>query len=218
MTTTMTLKAAREICGTIGFPSKMPGTSYGIPAQACITGSILATIEGTVCFNCYALRGNYLYPSVAKAQQTRLNGIDNPLWEEAIITLLNHEHDKGELPPYHRWHDSGDIQSIEHLLKICRIAAAMPHILFWLPTKEGTIIARFNSAGYIVPDNLVVRLSGSKINGTAPKAWSHTSTVFNHKTGHAIGHECPARHQGNKCGDCRACWDKSIPNISYPEH
>jgi hypothetical protein len=39
MLDSMTLKAATEIAGTLGFPSKMPGTSYGISAKACITGA-----------------------------------------------------------------------------------------------------------------------------------------------------------------------------------
>ena len=69
---TMTLKAAREIAGTLGDPSKMPGKSYGIPAASCNVGSILAKLLGTVCYDCYALKGNYTFPSVAKSQKKRL--------------------------------------------------------------------------------------------------------------------------------------------------
>ncbi len=114
----MTIKAAREIAGTIGYPSKMPGTSYGIPAQACITGSKLATVAGSTCSKCYALRGNYIFRDVKKAQATRLAGIENLLWVEAMVRLLNAAHAKGDLPPFHRWHDSGDLQSRERRVRL----------------------------------------------------------------------------------------------------
>jgi len=38
MTALQTKKAANEIAGSLGFPSKMPGTSYGLPAAHCVTG------------------------------------------------------------------------------------------------------------------------------------------------------------------------------------
>src|SRR5262245_54443429 len=122
-----TLKAARSVCGTLGFPSKMPGTAYGLPASACITGSKLAAIEGTICSLCYAFEGNYQYSSVAKAQAKRLAGITSPQWVPAMVFLLRQAHGcnkkrrargvkgKGKLSRHHRWHDAGDIQSRDHL-------------------------------------------------------------------------------------------------------
>ena len=44
MTASMTIKAATAIAGPLGYPSKMPGTSYGISAKTCLTGSKLAKI------------------------------------------------------------------------------------------------------------------------------------------------------------------------------
>ncbi len=29
---------------------------------------------------------------------------------------------------------------------------------------------------------------------------------------------CPAAKQDNKCLSCRACWDKSVPNVAYGKH
>ena len=46
----MLIKEAHAIAGSIGYPSKMPGTSYGLSAEKCITGSKLAQIEGSTCF------------------------------------------------------------------------------------------------------------------------------------------------------------------------
>ena len=213
----LTLKAATLIAGSIGFPSKMPGTSYGIPAQSCVTGRKLAKIAGSVCASCYAFeRGNYRYSSVQKAQTTRLAGLANPQWVEAMVKLLMAAHSKGNLPPYHRWHDSGDIQSREHLAKICAVARATPSLRHWLPTREAKIIRDFVKDGGTIPANLTIRLSATMVDGSAPKAWPQTSTV--HKSTTPTGHHCPARHQSNKCGECRACWDATISNVSYPIH
>jgi hypothetical protein len=212
----MKLKDAKAICGSIGYPSKMPGTSYGIPAQACITGSKLAAVEGSTCSGCYAMKGNYIYPDVKKSQATRLAGITHPDWVEAMVYSVEHAHKGGTLPPYHRWHDSGDLQSREHLLKICAVARATPWLLHWLPTREGKILRDFIRDGGTIPANLVIRLSATMVDGPAPKAWRNTSTVHNHSP--ANGKPCPAPTQGNKCRDCRMCWDASVGNVSYHLH
>lgn len=212
----MKIKEATAIAGSIGYPSTMPGTSYGIPAQACLTGSKLAQISGSTCRACYALRGNYIYESVKKAQATRLAGIAQEQWVDAMVTLLNAAHKKGDLPPFHRWHDSGDIQSRDHLAKICAVARATPWLKHWLPTRDSKILRDFVRDGGSIPENLTIRLSATMIDGSAPKAWHNTSTV--HDKEPANGRSCPAPQQGNKCCDCRACWDASIANVSYHIH
>ena len=55
----MKLKEALEIVGGLSNPSKMPCHSYGISAHLCITGAKLVNIEGSVCGDCYALKGMY---------------------------------------------------------------------------------------------------------------------------------------------------------------
>src|SRR5262245_12407093 len=68
----------------LGNPSKMPGKSYGIPAAACVTGSKLHLIAGSVCEHCYALdHGRYAYPLVIECQYRRLDSITRPLWADA---------------------------------------------------------------------------------------------------------------------------------------
>lgn len=213
----MKKSAAEVICGTIGYPSKMPGTSYGIPAQACITGSKLARVEGSTCSKCYALRGNYQFKSTQASQGKRLAGIASEDWVEGMVTLLEAAHKSGKLPPFHRWHDSGDLQSRDHLAKICAVARATPWLRHWLPTREGQIVKAFVRDGGTIPGNLTIRLSATMVDGAPPQAWPVTSTVASHG-GAVVGHECPARHQGNKCGDCRACWDAGVGNVTYPIH
>jgi len=216
----MLIKEAHAIAGSIGYPSKMPGTSYGISAKACITGAKLNLVMGSTCHGCYALKANYLYKSVQQAHEKRLAGIDHAQWVEAMVTLLKAAHKPRtvglKLSPHHRWHDSGDVQSEEHLGKICAVAAATPELDHWLPTREAGILARFIENGGIVPSNLTIRVSATMVDGNATKAWPITSTVHHAKP--AQGHVCPAPTQENKCGDCRACWNRDVANISYHKH
>jgi hypothetical protein len=214
----MLIKEAHAIAGSIGYPSKMPGTSYGLSAEKCITGSKLAQIEGSTCFNCYALKGNYIYPSVKAAHEKRLAGINHPAWPKAMAGMLRAAHrpnKKGEqLPPFHRWHDSGDLQSIEHLEAICEVARLTPELMHWIPSRELAILKAFLAKGGIVPDNLIIRISATMVDGAPTKAWPHTSTVQTKRTAES----CPSLLNDGKCGACRRCWDKSIPNIPYPIH
>jgi hypothetical protein len=211
--------------GSLGFPSKMPGTSYGIPASACKTGAVLASQPGTTCSNCYAKRGNYVFPSVVSGQATRLAALDDlPRWVAALTRLLRKAHGLDGSRPhprvsdlgYHRWHDSGDLQSVEHLAAICAVAAATPEIRHWLPTREARTVATYRRNGGAVPDNLTIRLSATMVDSAAPRAWPVTSTV--HAATTPRGHVCPAPTQGNQCGDCRACWSQAVANVSYHQH
>ena len=216
----MLIKDAISIAGPLGYPSKMPGTSYGISAKACITGAKLNLVEGSTCHGCYALKGNYIYPSVKMAHEKRLAGIASPQWVSAMVTMLKNAHKPRavglQLSKHHRWHDSGDIQSEEHLAKICEVAAQTPELAHWLPTREIGILTRFIKNGGKVPGNLTIRVSATMIDGNATKAWPTTSTV--HDKAQAIGHVCPAPKQNNNCGDCRACWALDVFNVSYHKH
>jgi hypothetical protein len=200
----MLKKEARKITGGLSKPSKMPGPAYNLPAWVCQTGQKLAKIEGTPCYGCYALnRGRYNFSNVKAALQRRLEALESPLWVEAMATLI-----KGQ--PWFRWHDSGDIQSAQHLKNIFEVCKLTPETKHWLPTQERQYLPDLEA----VPDNLIIRLSGSKVDGPAPKAWPWTSSVVTS----AETRTCPAPEQGNECGSCRACWDKSTPNVAYGKH
>ena len=102
----MLTKEAKKITQSLTRTSKMPGLSYSLPAWACQTGSKLRKIEGTPCFSCYALKGNYIrYPKIKEVQYKRLDSITNPLWVEAMAVQIKNQ-------KYFRWHDAGDIQSV----------------------------------------------------------------------------------------------------------
>jgi len=218
----MTLKAAIADAGKVSLGnSKMPGTTFAISATKCKVGGKLATIKGSTCDRCYALKLEKLRPSVhqgwmanyLKATQTIAT---NPKqWANAAAFQINRAFQKTN-EPFHRWFDSGDLQSVEMLDAIANVARLTPNIRHWLPTREAKIVKDWLNAGGLVPANLVIRISSTMI-GDAPRNALHTSTVHR-KTDTVHGHACPARNQGNACGDCRACWDASVNNVSYPLH
>ena len=218
----MPIKDAKAIAGPLGYPAKMPGTSYGISAKACITGAKLAQVKGSVCHGCYALKGNYLYPSIKSSHETRLEGISHPSWTAAMITLLLTSHKRGTgkhgefAKGWHRWHDSGDLQSVDHLTKICAVAAGTPKIRHWLPTRELGIVKAYVAKGGVVPANLTIRVSATMVDGDATQAWPITSTV--HKDKPAKGRKCIAPKNDGQCGACRACWNPKVRNVSYAKH
>lgn len=238
----MTLTEARSIVGSIGFPSKMPGTSYALPAKACIAGAALARVQGSICSVCYALSGkaNYQMPRAMRGQERRLAAITHPQWVHAMALLLGHLHrqmairvDLGIVgirlqrstglrsaryrwnePGYHRWHDSGDLQSVEHLQRIFEVCRRTPSIKHWLPTRELAIVRSLHER---IPDNLTIRVSATMVDGPTPSGWPLGSTV--HQGIPQPGaHICPAPQQDHQCGQCRACWSRNVPLVSYALH
>ena len=211
----MNIKEAVSIVGTLSKPSKMPGYSYGLPAQRCKVGSKLAKVKGSVCSKCYALKGFYtMYKSVRAAQEKRFHSITKKRWVEAMVVLIEARSRKEK---FFRWHDSGDLQSVEHLRRICEVARLTPGVRHWLPTREAKILHQFKEehGAASIPLNLTIRLSATMIEGRAPGSHPWTSTVHSSKYS---GWECRAYMNGNKCGSCRACWMRKVKNVSYKVH
>ena len=199
----MLKKEAKEITGGLSAPSKMPGPAYNLPAPMCITGSTLVDIIGSVCNGCYALKGRYNFPNVKAALARRLQSLQHPQWVFAMTVLI-----KGE--EVFRWHDSGDLQSVQHLKNIFEVCNKTPETSHWLPTREAKFLKLMDPD--VIPKNLIIRMSSHMIDQAPVKFWPWTSTV---STGDFT---CPASKQGNKCGSCRNCWDRNIANVSYPKH
>ena len=199
----MLKKEAKEITGGLSAPSKMPGPAYNLPAPACITGSTLVDVINSVCNGCYALKGRYNFPNVKAALARRLQSLDHPLWVFAMTVLI-----KGE--PVFRWHDSGDLQSVQHLKNIFEVCNKTPETSHWLPTREAKFLKLMDPD--VIPKNLIIRMSSHMIDQKPVTFWPWTSTV---STG---SFTCPASKQGNECKSCRNCWDRSIANVSYPKH
>ena len=199
----MLKKEARVITGGLSAPSKMPGPSYNLPATQCITGAKLAKIPGSVCHGCYALKGRYRFNNVKAAMARRLEALGHPDWIAAMTVLI-----KGE--PVFRWHDSGDLQSPEHLKAIFEVCKNTPETRHWMPTREARFLRLMDPD--VIPKNLIIRFSSHMVDQQAVGWWPWTSTV---STG---GKTCPAKDQGNECKSCRACWDRNVSNVTYPKH
>jgi hypothetical protein len=211
---------AITIAGTLSQTSKMPSQSYGLPTSVCNVGGKLRTIPGSACFGCYADKGFYaLYPTVAKSQENRLTKLLAALddadqardWIDAIKSLIGAD-------LYFRWHDSGDLINDRHLSLIVQVALEMPSVQFWLPTREKSLVIDFIAKHGAFPENLIVRLSAPMLDGLpcAGKSGLNTSTI--HLDGEANGFECGAPARGGYCGDCRACWNRDVANVSYKFH
>ena len=199
----MNTKEAWTLVGGLSKPSKMPGWSIGIPAAECKTGNKLKLIPNSVCSGCYAEKGCYVFAVVQKAQYKRLEAIQHPDWVEAMATLIN-----SKKPDVFRWHDSGDVQDLDHLEKIFKVCELTPSKRHWMPTREAWIKDHMHKA----PANLVVRFSSPMVDQGPVKSWPNTSTVS------TKSRTCPAPDNNNECGDCRACWDPLVKNIEYGKH
>lgn len=222
----MTLKAATESAGKISLGNgKMPGSTFATDAFACKVGDKLAKVNGSVCNGCYARKIQKLRPSVNQGwsnnQRLAVNLIASApdKWIAAMVFQV----EKAALKsgqPFHRWFDSGDLDSVDMLAAICKVAAATPSVWHWLPTREAGIVKEYRKAGGSIPRNLRIRLSATMLNDKPVKAAKllgvSTSTV--HTKGQPfVDWQCPAPDQGGNCGDCRHCW-LSDKNVSYRKH
>ena len=199
----MLKKEADIIVGGLSAPGKMPCPSTNLPAVACVTGAKLAKVPGTTCHGCYALKGRYKFPDTIKAMARRLAALKDSRWVRAMVPLMQGR-------PHFRWHASGDIQSAWHLARILEVCKQTPATRHWLPTREAKLLQFIDPD--IIPKNLIIRLSATKVNGAASISWPWTSTVS------TTTKTCPASDQGGKCKDCRSCWNRSIKNITYAKH
>jgi len=225
MVKVMNLKEAKDITGGLSNPSKMPGYGYNLPAKNCRTGAMLRNVEGSVCSQCYARKGRYVFTSVQAAMRKRRRAIDDPRWVEAMSVLIDHYCKK---VPYFRFHDSGDLQSIFHLNKIVKIVKKLPNVKFWLPTLEIRLIKYyfFGDVHEDIPDNLNIRLSTAMINKFPSSRLIDeyggdavtTSSVHTDVDKYPKIILCHATVDAHECGDCRKCWDKSFKHVIYVKH
>jgi hypothetical protein len=213
----MTKTQAATVCGTLTSTSKMPCKSYSLPTEACITGFKMAQIAGSICSMCYADKGFYkMYANNIKpAQFARLDSILGAHWVSGMVSHIGND-------AYFRWHDSGDLQSLEHFEKIVAVCAATSKTSHWLPTREYGIIKAFieKNGKNAIPHNLTVRLSAMYPDKpvTVPVSLQNVAgvTVSNVHTSKPMGETCKAPSQGGECRDCRLCWSNAV--VSYALH
>jgi hypothetical protein len=225
----LTLKAAKQYGVVTKGNSKIHGSTFSTDPKRCHVGSKLVNVEGSTCNKCYALKLAKVYPSAAKSWADNLDlfrsAVDNDAileWCEAIALQIdaiskNKVKKKVSGALFHRWFTAGDLDSVDMLRAFVKVAEMLPHIKFWLPTREKAIVSQYKAALGVVPANMVIRVSSAMV-GTIPLLHpDNTSTV--HKVNHTVwGFNCPAQKQGGNCGDCSKCWDTDTKNVSYELH
>jgi hypothetical protein len=177
----------------------------------------MAQIKGSICSMCYAEKGFYkMYANNIKpAQFARLDSILGAHWVSGMVAHIGND-------PYFRWHDSGDLQNLEHLEKIVAVCAATPNTKHWLPTREFSIVKEFiaKHGKNAIPKNLIIRLSAMYPNKpvTVPVSLQSVAgvTVSNVHTDKPMGNVCKAPAQNGECKDCRLCWSSAV--VSYALH
>jgi hypothetical protein len=244
---TRNFEADLATIGGFSHPAKMPCASWSTPAERCIRGSVLRTMPGSVCAGCYALKGCYQFPSTQAAMARRMAILDRVLtspvdavaFVDAFGRLLRRAESltrariaKGLKPAKNadgrvfRFHDSGDLQSELHFSIICAIAEQCPGVAFWLPTREGAMVAKAIAQRGVmgIPPNLTVRVSADMVDATVPQPLVASSAIKASLVHSAKGGnwpaavECGAYKREGECGPCRACWRPQIAATSYPIH
>ena len=239
----MSIKQALLNVGGLSDPSKMPTFGTSIQANKCGIGSKLRKVLNSICSECYALKGRYIFDNVQNAMIRRLDALNNPLWIESMAFLMNNKKQNGKKGlDFFRWHDSGDLQNTRHLHMIVEVAKKSPNTKHWLPTRETKIVTEAIKKGLTIPDNLIIRLSAMAFDKQAPE---NTAKKFGLQVSGASKKDlwtCPSsKHIGgysqNKKGEykaefgfcagftengsyvnCRKCWDKKEFNIIYKAH
>jgi hypothetical protein len=216
---------AQSICGSLTQTSKMPCKSLSLPTESCITGFRMSKIAGSICATCYADKGFYsMYQNTIKpAQFARLdavwqamsNSADAELWVSGLVSLIGKDE-------YFRWHDSGDLQGVDHLRLIAQVCESTPNCTHWLPTREYAIVKDYLAKFGALPDNLIVRLSAMypdkpvTIPASLQGIKNVTASNVHTKPENATGFVCNAPANNGACGDCRACW--SDATVTYALH
>lgn len=225
----MNIKDAIYLTGGLSRTSKMPCPSFGLHVSSCTTGQKLRKISHSVCSKCYAHKGRYLFKNVTNAGKERIKNItkaiateNQQIWVDAMVFLIK---SKAAKSGYFRWHDTGDIFSVEYLKMILDVVKATPEIKHFLPTKELSLVRTAKVLG--IPDNLNIRVSALLLNklykNIEPSAGITSSAVFKCETAERetelakLGHVCPGV-RSHQCGECRACWDRNVGTVIYPQH
>ncbi len=95
----------------------MPGWSIGIPAKECKTGGKLQKVPGSVCLTVTRSK------VVMFLRLFRMHSIEGWQPSRAAMGRSNGNLIKFKKPDVFRWHDSGDVQDLDHLKKFMKYAA-----------------------------------------------------------------------------------------------
>lgn len=197
--------------------------AFSLPARkTCPSGCLLSKNPLSTCAGCFGADGQYnmnpnlkdkLAQNQAKIEEALKTEVGQNLWIAAMTRLISA---KGKGGGYFRVHDVGDFFREDYFPLWIAVANALPEWKFWVPTKQFMLAKKYQN---LIPENFILRVSTPLVDEPPIKlAGVNLPTATVHYAEHPYGFVCPAPEQGGKCGDCRACWDRSVPNVSYPLH
>ena len=207
------IKQARAFIG-LSKNNKMPAYTLAIPArESCPRGDKLAKVEGTVCFDCYAVKGHDAMQPAKTAKARRWDVIKlalestvvYDLWQAAFSLCMFKE-------THFRWHSAGDLFSAAYVAMVRDAIERTQWVQHWIPTKE-PVLAR----PLLDLANLALRVSDDMVDQVKNKYKGLTSGVHTPANG-GRGQECPAYKQDGNCQECRACWSNDVAHVSYKIH
>ena len=164
------------------------------------------------CSGCYATTGHYMMPNVKEPRAENKEDWKREDW----VTDMTKELTKSK---WFRWFDSGDMYSLTLAKKMLDVMIATPNTKHWLPTrmqkfvKFQPIIAEMQKL-----DNVVVRFSSDSIVGDFTVGLHGSIIIPDHDSAPDGVTVCEAYERDGKCSTCRACYDKDINVIAYPQH
>lgn len=192
--------------------SKMPCPSWSLEAVTHCPGSRGSDGELVpACRGCYATDGFYRMPAAINKRAFNAADWKRKEWVRDMVAAIGSA-------PYFRWFDSGDMYTVRLARKIEQVIARTPDTLHWLPTR----MHKFAKFGMVLADieslpNATVRYSSDSVRGETI-AGECTSTIVPDAESATSATICRAYERGGKCGDCRACWDRSVPVVAYVAH
>jgi hypothetical protein len=191
--------------------SKLDGIlSWSLQALETCPASINS--EGSLvdaCRGCYATTGNYNYPNVKAPRLENREDWKRDGWVSDMVKALDSQR-------YFRWFDSGDMYSLGLAEKILQVMQATPWVKHWMPTR----MLKFAKFQAVIDQmqalpNVMIRFSSDSVTG------DHTNkhgSVIVEDASKAVGFLYRAYEHEGKCNGCRACYDKTVPLVSYPAH
>jgi hypothetical protein len=176
--------------------STMTGKLQGIQAinTNTLTNAFCSTMRETdaICGACY---------SAAMLSGSRKNCV--PAFEHNSALLSSRELQPAELPAINasifRFHGHGELINALHLRNLYAIAEHNPSTIFALWTKRRDVIRK----GGARPDNVVLIYSNPSLDRVMQRPPAGFDRVFNNVRAAYTG---PANCTGQKCADCRACY------------
>ena len=225
----------------------MPCVGFNIPALKYCPSAVMLLKdfpEDSICNECYARKGFYIFKNVSEALQGRADFVvlslrenDGDRFVEEISNQIqlkyfdkhgNKKKLKNIDTNLFRVHDSGDLFSVPYINAWKRICENFPTIRFWFPTREYVRESQMKALKDLASlKNVCLKPSALKLNEKAPIVHgldAGTAVYENKEDAENDGHYvCPATIEGNeftcKGNNCNLCFIKGCKKgIAYLAH